>query len=129
MSLANFGEPATLVRSPTRMKTPGCCMNGCDPERRSGFVSIRLVRRTFGALTLCLALKGRVCAVCNLPFPRRHAFERLGNGRNVLGRVAAAAARDIDQPCSRKFAEVRAMSAGPRSNPVADSGFGNPAFG
>src|SRR5580658_1280173 len=35
-SLANFGEPATLVRSPIMMKTPGCCVNGCEPERRKG---------------------------------------------------------------------------------------------
>src|SRR6267154_2464308 len=37
-SFANLGEPATLVRSPIMMKTPDCWVNGCDPERRSGFV-------------------------------------------------------------------------------------------
>src|SRR5205814_10717286 len=39
-SLANFGEPATLVRSPIMMKTPGCWVKGCDPERRSGFAFV-----------------------------------------------------------------------------------------
>src|SRR3979411_809659 len=37
ISFANFGEPATLVRSPIMIKTPDCWVNGCDPERRSGF--------------------------------------------------------------------------------------------
>ena len=37
MSFANLGEPATLVRSPIMIKTPACWVNGCDPERRSGF--------------------------------------------------------------------------------------------
>jgi len=40
ISVANLGEPATLVHSPIMMKTLGCWVNGCDPERRSGFVSI-----------------------------------------------------------------------------------------
>ena len=38
-SRANLGEPATLVRSPIMMKTPGCWVKGCDPERRRGWVS------------------------------------------------------------------------------------------
>ena len=40
MSFANFGEPATLVRSPIMMKTPACWVKGCDPERRSGFAFV-----------------------------------------------------------------------------------------
>src|ERR1700689_3449748 len=38
-SFANFGEPATLVRSPIMMYTPACCVNGCDPDRRRGFIA------------------------------------------------------------------------------------------
>src|SRR5271155_459176 len=37
ISRANFGDPATFVRSPIIMYTPGCCVNGCDPESLSGF--------------------------------------------------------------------------------------------
>src|SRR5581483_532319 len=36
ISLAYFGEPATLVLSPITMYTPCCCVKGCEPERRSG---------------------------------------------------------------------------------------------
>ena len=39
MSLANFGEPATFVRSPIMMNEPICCVNGCEPERRSGIAA------------------------------------------------------------------------------------------
>ena len=61
---------------------------------------------------------------------RRLAFERLGDGGDVLGRVAAAAAGDVDQA---RRARSRRGSApcppGPRSKPVAESGLGRPAFG
>ena len=39
ISFANFGEPATFVRSPIIMKTFSCCVNGSDPDSRSGFVA------------------------------------------------------------------------------------------
>ncbi len=35
-SLANFGEPATLVRSPIMMKTSCCWVKGWEPESRRG---------------------------------------------------------------------------------------------
>ena len=61
---------------------------------------------------------------------RRLAVERLGDRRDVLGRVAAAAAGDVDQA---RLARSRRGSGpcprGSRSKPVGDSGFGRPAFG
>src|SRR5580698_5911091 len=39
ISFANLGEPATFVRSPIMMNTPACCVKGCDPDKRSGFIS------------------------------------------------------------------------------------------
>jgi hypothetical protein len=124
MSLANFGEPATLVRSPIMMKTPICCVNGCEPERRSGRgpapapVAGDSTRRCF-----------RAARVGGQSRRRMPCFERLRDRRDVLGRVAAAAAGDVDQPAVRELAEEAAMSAGSRSKPVGDSGLGKPAFG
>ena len=39
MSFANFGEPATFVRSPIMMNCPICCVNGCEPLKRSGIAA------------------------------------------------------------------------------------------
>ena len=47
------------------------------------------------------------CSIGRRPqLPRRLAFERFGDRRDVLGRVAAAAAGNIDQPSSRKVAQI-----------------------
>ncbi len=57
------------------------------------------------------------------------AFERLGDRRDVLRRIAAAPAGNVDQAVLRKVSEVAGHVAGPRSKPVSDSGFGSPALG
>lgn len=39
MSLANFGEPATFVRSPIMMNWPICWVNGWEPDSRRGMAA------------------------------------------------------------------------------------------
>jgi hypothetical protein len=48
-NFANFGEPATFVRSPIMMKTPACCVNGRDPDSRRGF-GLAIAAEVSGAL-------------------------------------------------------------------------------
>src|SRR3954469_22005941 len=98
ISLANFGEPATLVRSPITMYTPCCCVKGWDPERRRG---LKLVEEA------TVSLSGKLGLLFHgLDLPRRQAFHRFRDGRDVFRRVAATAARNIDQPCLRKLSQV-----------------------
>ena len=66
-------------------------MKGCEPERRRGLA--------VSALRVSLRSPADELA-------RRLAFEGFGDGRDVLGRVAAAAAGDIDQPGASEFAQV-----------------------
>ncbi len=70
ISFANFGEPATLVRSPIMMKEPICCVNGCEPDRRSG------ARRL-----------GRTGAAADGPAARRRCA---AGGRSASARAIAA---------------------------------------
>ena len=46
------------------------------------------------------------CDLDRASLARRLAFERLGDGGDVLGRVAAAAAGDVDEAAAREVAEV-----------------------
>src|ERR1035437_10158472 len=54
----------------------------------------------------------------NLCQPSRGlAFERFGNRRNVVGRVAAAAAGNIDQPSTCKVTQITGHVLGPQIEP------------
>src|SRR5579859_3351995 len=44
-------------------------------------------------------------------------FQRLGDGRDVLGRVAAAAAGNIDQSCPRKVGQIASHVLRPQIEP------------
>ena len=72
MSFANFGEPATFVRSPIIRKLPTCCVNASEPERRSGsaapvenFVSSRNSRGLLAATAFAIA------AMCSGVLPQQ----------------------------------------------------------
>ena len=105
------------------MKTPGCCVNGCEPERRSGLCVSDSVH---AALIVCTR-----SAIARTPrqrpaaaLARRQPFESLGNGGDVLRRVAAAAAGDIDEPglAQSRSASAPCLRARDRSrSPKADS--------
>src|SRR4030088_2145732 len=51
------------------------------------------------------------------PLSRRLAFESLGDRRDVLGRVAATAAGNIDQPSPRKVAQITRHVLRPQIEP------------
>ena len=100
-SLANLGEPATLVRSPIMMNVPCCCRNGCDPERHSGRKSGGTSAGiAHGTLRFVFRLRRRSYLA------RVHAIERLRDGRDVLRRVAATAAGDVDEAVLGEVAEI-----------------------
>ena len=83
MSLRNRAEPVTLVRSPTLTNgISGVSVNASRPESRSSGVTAGTAR---GAL----------------PSTAR------GDGADVLGRRAAAAADDVDQAGRGELAEQR----------------------
>ena len=81
ISLRNLAEPVTLVRSPTLTKgISGVSVNDSRPDSRN-----------------CCGNLGNGA--------RRLAGDRLGDGRDVLRRGAAAAADDVDQPGVGELAE------------------------
>ena len=66
-----------------------------------------------GTLTLTADVGFRSCAWM-LP------FQRLGDSRNMFGRIAAAAAGNIDQPAACKVAQITCHVPGTRSKPVCE---------
>ena len=81
-SFLNFAEPVTLVRSPTLTNgISGASVNGSSPESRS---------------------KGFTSGTARGVLPRTG----LGDRADVLGRGAAAAADDVDEPRIGELAEV-----------------------
>src|SRR5580704_5500145 len=108
ISLANFGDPATLVRSPMMMYTPGCCVKGCDPERRRGFVSEPSATFPLSSKLALLSRAGGVGShtVRRPKLSRRQPFQCLGDGGDVLRRVAATATSYVDQPSPGKISQV-----------------------
>ena len=92
-------------------------MNGCDPERRSGFVSgvATFAIEHAHALSRSEGVGSR--SVRRPQLSRRLAFERFGDRRDVLGRVAAAAAGNIDQPSPRKIAQITRHVLRPQIEP------------
>jgi hypothetical protein len=120
ISLANFGEPATFVRSPIIMKTPGCCTKGCEPDSSSGFGSGTATegRSTSSSLGASVGSTRRGSA------SRARAMAAMCSG--VFPQQPPAM---LIRPPSAKPRRWRAMSAGSRSKPVGESGFGSPAFG
>ena len=111
ISLANFGDPATFVRSPIMMKLPICCVNGCDPDRRSGMAApVEKVVSVFAVRGGLLASVCAMAAMCS----------------GVLPQQPPAI---FSRPLSANSPRNRPMSAGCKSKPVGESGFGSPAFG
>src|SRR5215469_10892143 len=108
MSLANLGDPATLVRSPMTMKTPGCCVKGCAPERRSGLIFVAGARFPLSS-KLALLSRSSGVRIHNSRCPElswRQVFQRFGDGCDVLRCVATAATSDVNQPSLRELAEI-----------------------
>jgi len=95
-----WAEPATFVRSPIIMYTPFCCVKGCVARESQG-------RQSASATGAGIDTIFRVSSLSD-DLTRRATIERLGDRANVLGRVAAATARDVDQAGIRKFAEKTA---------------------
>src|SRR5450631_717596 len=62
------------------------------------------------------------------PLSRRLAFERFGDSRDVLGRVAATAAGDIDQPCPCKVAQITRHVLRPQVEPCFREGIRQPSI-
>jgi hypothetical protein len=105
MRRANFGEPATFVRSPIMRKFDSRVrLSGWEPLSRSIGSSGGTWR---GSVSLTAAA---MAAIWSGVLPQ-HPPMRLTN------------------PLPAKSAANRAMSAGSRSNPVGASGFGMPALG
>ena len=88
MSLRKRAEPVTLVRSPTLTKgISGVSVKGSSPESRiSG------------------SLLGHL--------PRRVLRHRRGDGADVLGRRAAAAADDVDEALAGELLDLRRHELG-----------------
>ncbi len=105
MSLANFGEPVTLVRSPMLMKfVSGVWLNASMPESRScGAIS----GTTRGAKARTASA---IFAICG-------------------GVVPQQPPTMFSQPASAHSAICGASDSGVSGKPVSDSGSGNPAFG
>src|ERR1019366_80666 len=121
ISLANFGDPATLVRSPITMYTPGCWVKGCDPDRRRSFVSVASATLTLSSKLSLRPCSGGVGSHSKIrpPLSRRQAFERFGDGRNVLRCVTAATAGNIDQSSPCEIAQIASHVL----RPQIESGF------
>jgi hypothetical protein len=117
ISLANLGEPATFVRSPIMMYTPFCCVNGCEPESRSGRHSCSAAGSEIVAAGA--PAKSRGCRPSN-------ALAMAAMCSGVLPQQPPAM---LTSPDSANSLKKRAMSGGSRSKPVGESGLGRPAFG
>src|ERR1022692_6960 len=87
-----------------------------DGAASSAWVRQRSRYQTRSRSTLILVGEGFLRGLCS-PLSRRLAFERFGDSRDVLGRVAATAAGNIDQPCPCKIAQITCHVLRPEVEP------------
>ena len=105
ISLRQTCEPVTLVRSPTFTKVSLRPMLSGSRPRQPQFL-----------VELSGTVRGALC------------LHRIGNGLDMCGRGAAAAADDVDEPaCANSSITCGMIRASRHSR--SDSGLGRPAFG
>ena len=128
------GLTAKKAELPIMMNTPACCVNGRDPDSRSGLksaacsslVSTSMATDPWGSMSCNLSP-----VTCNPLDSARgcwpsNAFAIAAMCSGVFPQQPPAM---LISPPRANSPRYRAMSPGCRSNPVADSGFGKPAFG
>src|SRR5689334_16642427 len=105
MSLENFGEPVTFVRSPMLTKfVSGRIVSGSRPLKR---VNDSTFLRTRGGKPLTASASTLICG----------------------GVVPQQPPTKFNHPFSAQFFNCGASDSGVSGNPVGKSGFGKPAFG
>src|ERR1700680_5174113 len=72
--------------------------------------------RTRSRSPLNLVVEGFLCGL-RPPLSRRQTFERFGDSRDMLGRVAAASAGNVDQPRPCKIAQIAGHVLRPQIEP------------